>query len=106
MSNVSILSRLESELAAFEKKARTAEEFSTTLYACVEAMEGISQSVRDEIRRLQFVLDRVCQEERGGLLSDRAPVVASLRAALSRLPREPIQPPEPMSGLAPGHGSS
>lgn len=105
MSNAIILSRLESEFASFSKRARTADEFSTTLYACTEAMEGIPQPVRDEIRRIQFALDRVCLEERSGHAPDRTSIVASLRGLLSRLSEEPIQPPEPMSGLAPGHGS-
>jgi hypothetical protein len=101
MSNAAILSRLESEFAAFSKKARTAEEFSTTLYACTEAMEGVSQPLRDEIRRIQFVLDRVCREERDGLAPDRTQLFSSLQALLSQLSEEPIQPPVPTRGNGP-----
>ena len=88
MSNASILDRLKAELDAFGRKERSSDEFSVTLYACVEAMDGISQQKRSDLRRIQYALDRGCLEEREGRFSDRGPIIKDIREWLADAPTE------------------
>ena len=104
MSNAAIISRIKEELAAFERKERTATQIETILAGHFEALEGISYRQLQSLRDFESRVVKADFAEEGFPGENIVAVLGELRTALDVLKEEANQSPEPMPLKR--HGSS
>ncbi len=106
MSNALIIARIKEELAAFERKERTADQLETILAAHFEAIEGIPYSKLKALHHFEYRLVKAQFADADPRIETSKVVLAQLRVVLDALEKEPNQSPAPNADPPEGTSTS
>ncbi len=95
--NANIIARIREELAAFERKERTADQLERILAGHFEALEGISYSKLTALRDFESRFVKAQFAEEDPRIDGWDVVLTELRAELDALEKEANQSSEPTS---------
>jgi hypothetical protein len=95
VSNAHIIARIKEELAAFERKERTADQLETILAAHFEAIEGIPYSRLKALHHFEYRLVKAQFADEDPRIESSEAVLAQLRVELAVLEKEANQTSEP-----------
>jgi hypothetical protein len=88
MSNAAIIANIRGELAAFERKERTADQLETILHGRFEALEGVSYDKLKALHHFEYRLVKAQFTEEDPRIDSSEVVLADLRAVLDAIEKE------------------